>query len=215
MKQLGINVVFTTFRGALQGSYAFYTKIYQHRVVFVNSDINVLDLIFQLLHEAVHAVRDEVYHSLEYDQEEDTFCDNVANHAQFPDEYVHFVYSAIKEIPDASKVATLKAFGQEYKHALYGLIIRLKESLYPEFSLNIGGADTNIKKAFPTLREVLFAKEDPRFYVSQLALLSPLFVEKLRRQLPTMSSRRLAELLDLESVLDARAVQQELINLDL
>jgi len=87
LDQLGITTIFRFFPERVK-DYAFYTRIHDHRVVFVNSSTNVLDLIFPVLHEAVHAIRDEAYTSNFYDIEEEDFCDNVANYVQFPDNTV-------------------------------------------------------------------------------------------------------------------------------
>lgn len=50
-----------------------------------------MDLIYPVLHEAVHAIRDEAYTDGFYDTAEEDFCDYVANYVQFPEEYVKFV----------------------------------------------------------------------------------------------------------------------------
>lgn len=211
MEHLGINVILRYFPDTIK-SYAFYTKIHHYRVVFVNNSTNVIDLIFQLLHESVHAIRDEITMNGEYDQEEERFCDQVANYVQFPDEYVKFVYQTISDLSPGIQVNKLKTFGERYGHSLYGIVLRI-QSLFPEFSLTIGGADTNVKKKFPTIGDVLFSKEDPGDYIRMLSTLSSNFVEKLLLQLDDISYRKLAELLDLESVLDAKVVKQELAKL--
>ena len=83
-----------------------------------------------------------------YDIEEEEFCDNVANYVQFPDEYVKFVFETINGLPTSHKINKLKIFGQKYSHSLYGIFKRLK-TIAPNLNLNIGGADTNLKKEFP------------------------------------------------------------------
>ncbi|MFW9998197.1 MAG: hypothetical protein ACFFD4_39515, partial [Candidatus Odinarchaeota archaeon] len=211
MEHLGINVIFRYFPDTIK-SYAFYTKIHNHRVVFVNNSTNVLDLIFPLLHESVHAIRDEIGVPGEYDQEEENFCDQVANHVQFPDEYVKFVYKTISGLSPGTQVNKLKTFGEKYGHALYGIVLRI-QSMFPDFSLKVGGADANLRKKFPTIGNVLFSKEDPREYIEKVSTLSPNFVEKILAQLDGISYRKLAELLGLESVLDAKTVKQELTKL--
>lgn len=52
-------------------------------------------MIFPLLHEAVHAVRDEYRVNDGFDEDEELFCYMVANYIQFPDEYVIMVYNVI------------------------------------------------------------------------------------------------------------------------
>ncbi|MEE4357114.1 MAG: helix-turn-helix transcriptional regulator [Desulfococcaceae bacterium] len=211
LANLGIKVIFRYFPEKLK-AYAFFTKIHGHRVVFVNNSINVLDLIFPLIHEAVHAIRDEVHISDVFDSEEEDFCDDVANHTQFPDEYVNWVYKNIKGAGAAIQIITLKKFANKYRHSLYGLVKRIK-SFYPDFDLKIGGADTNLKKRFPTVGKVLFKEDDPRFFVQNISILSPLFFNMLIDRLETISDRKLGELLDIESYLDIQLVRDELIKM--
>ena len=137
----------------------FYTKIFGHRIVFVNNSTNVLDLIFPLIHEAVHAILDERYVPDVFDADEETFCDNVANLTQFPVEYVDWVHDIISGLSKAIQVNKLKGFAEKHGHSLYGLVKSI-ESLYPDFKLKIGGADTNLKKKFKTIGEVLYGNDD-------------------------------------------------------
>lgn len=69
--------------------------IHGHRIVFVNNSTNIIDLIFPVLHEAVHAIRDEIQINNGFDAAEEAFCDKVANYIQFPDGYVRMVYDVI------------------------------------------------------------------------------------------------------------------------
>ena len=92
---LKIVTIFRQFPKSLK-AYAFYCKIHGHRVVFVNYDTNVLDLIFPLLHETVHAIRDEENGGVP-DIEEETFCDVVSNWVQFPEgSNVSLVFKAVR-----------------------------------------------------------------------------------------------------------------------
>ncbi|MBL7208147.1 MAG: helix-turn-helix transcriptional regulator, partial [Desulfobacterales bacterium] len=81
---LGIKVIFRYFPEKIK-AYAYYTKIHGHRIVFVNNSTNIIDLIFPILHEAVHAIRDEIKINDGFDAEEENFCDKVASYIQFPD----------------------------------------------------------------------------------------------------------------------------------
>jgi hypothetical protein len=69
MKKLGIKVIFRYFPETIK-AYAFYTQICGHRVTFVNNHTNTLDLIFPFIHEAVHAIRDEIQRHEIFDQNE-------------------------------------------------------------------------------------------------------------------------------------------------
>jgi len=210
MENLGIKIIFRDFPQKIK-AYAFYTKIHNHRVVFVNTTTNILDLIFPLLHESVHAVRDEYRVNDGFDEEE-LFCDNVSNHVQFPDEYVRMVYAVIKDLKPAMQINKLKSFGEQYSHALFGLMKRI-QNIDPVFALGIGGADTNLKKRFPTIGEILFGEKEPRDYIKILAELSPLLVRTIIGQLDGLTDRKLGELLGIDTVMDGKLIKEELLRL--
>jgi hypothetical protein len=206
LDQLGITTIFRIFPERVK-DYAFYTRIHDHRVVFVNNSTNVLDLIFPVLHEAVHAIRDEAYTNNYYDIEEEEFCDNVANYVQFPDEYVKFVFETIKGLPTGHKINKLKVFGHKYSHSLFGIFKRLK-TIDPTLNINIGGAGTNLKKEFRTIGDILFEDDDPKSYVKLLTALTPRFINILKEQNENISYRKLGQLLGLESALDAKEIKK-------
>jgi len=203
---LGINAIFRSFPEALK-SYAFYTKICEHRVVFVNYSTNILDLIFPLLHESVHAVMDEPSRN---NEDEENFCDLVANFLQFPDSYVQMVYDAIKQSNNATKVNVLKSFASSNGHSLYGIVKAIKY-IAPDFDLNIHGADSNLKKAFPTIQQLVFIDNEVRTFVYNLMSLNINFFKVISNQIDSISNRKLAELFELESVLDAKDFKAELL----
>lgn len=209
LEQLGINVIFRDFPAAAK-SYAFYTAIHGHRVVFVNHATNIIDLIFPLLHETVHAVRDEVAPpGGDYDQAEEDFCDLVAGYIQFPAEYVSKVYNTIHGLSSGAQVNKLKEFGRQFSHSLYGIVKQIKRGR-PDFALKTGGADTNLSKEFSTIGQILVAGDDARQYVKTLALLSPNFTRLIAEQAAGLSDRKLCELLGLDGVLDRKIIREEL-----
>ncbi|MDL2124757.1 MAG: helix-turn-helix domain-containing protein [Deltaproteobacteria bacterium] len=208
---LGIKVIFRHFPEKIK-AYAFYTKIHGHRIVFVNNSTNIIDLIFPVLHEAVHAIRDEIQTNDGFDAEEEDFCDKVANYIQFPDEYVHMVYDFINGLSAGAQVNKLKIYGKTYSHALFGIVKQIK-TIDPDFNLKIEGADSNFKKGFHTIGDILFIGDDPRDYVAKISALSPLFTSIILNQIDSITSSKLGEMLGIESVLDARAVKDELIKL--
>ncbi|MBW1820407.1 MAG: hypothetical protein JRI92_01375, partial [Deltaproteobacteria bacterium] len=183
-----------------------------HRIVFVNNSTNIIDLIFPVLHEAVHAIRDEIQTNDGFDAEEEDFCDKVANYIQFPDEYVHMVYDVINGLPVGVQVNKLKTFGKKYVHALFGIVKQIK-TIDPDFNLKIGGADSNFKKGFRTIGDILFIGDDPRDYVAKISTLSPLFINIILTQINSITSSKLGEMLGIESVLDVKAVKDELIRI--
>lgn len=209
LSDLGIIVVFRYFPSTLNG-YAFYTKISKQRIVFVNYNTNVIDLIFPLLHEMVHALRDEVSIDSSEAAEEEAFCDMVANYMQFPDEYVGLVYDTISGMSPGAKVNRIKEFGRRYSHSLFGIVKRM-EDMFPSFSLNVGGADTNFKKGFPSIGSCLFNGDNPEAFVKILSLLSPKFMDIMTDQISSLTNRRLSEILCLESYLDAKSVKDILL----
>jgi len=211
LEQLGIKVIFRYFPEKIK-AYAFYTKIHGHRIVFVNNNTNIIDLIFPVLHEAVHAIRDEIQINDGFDSEEEDFCDKVANYIQFPDEYIHKVYDVINTLSAGAQVNKLKTYGKTHSHALFGIAKRIK-TINPGFNLKIGGADSNLKKGFPSIGDILFLSNDPKDYVAKISALSPLFISIILNQIDSITIGKLGEMLGIESVLDARAVKDELIRM--
>jgi transcriptional regulator with XRE-family HTH domain len=212
MEKLGIKIIFRDFPEKIK-AYAFYTRIHEHRVVFINNTTNILDLIFPLLHESVHAVRDEFRVNDGFDEEEELFCDMVANHIQFPDEYIKTVYSVIKNIKTTgARINALKEFGRQNCHAIFGLAKQI-QSINPDINLKVGGADTNLKKEFFTIGEILFQENDPRDYVHMIMELSPLFTRTLLNQIDGITDRKLGEIIGIDNMLDSRPIKDELLRL--
>jgi transcriptional regulator with XRE-family HTH domain len=206
LNELGITTIFRYFPDSIK-DYAFYTRIYDHRVVFVNNSTNILDLIFPVLHEAVHAIRDEVYIDGSYDTEEEDFCDSVANYVQFPDDYVKFIHETIEGLPVGHKVNKLKMFGRKNGHSLYGVYKRLR-ALADNNNFNVGGADTNLKKEFRTIGDILFESDDPKLFLELLSTLTPRLINTLREQSESISYRKIGQLLGLESALDSKEIEK-------
>jgi len=212
LESLGIKLILQKFPESLK-VYAFYTKILGHRVVFVNRDTNHLDLNFALLHEAVHAVRDETFKGSLYDKQEEDFCDLVANYIQFPKEYVQFVASNIASLPTGHAINLLKSFAEKNEHALYGIGKQINKHFPDSKKINLGGADTNLKKDFYSVGDALTSITDPAEYFSVIQNISPLFIESLAKQSVNLTYRRIGELLNISSSLDAAEVRDELLRL--
>ena len=204
LAKLNIVCIFRAFPVHIKG-YAFYCRIHRHRVIFVNTATSVLDLIFALLHETVHAVRDEDG-SVVYDREEESFCDMAAGLTQYQEAYVEMVFNAIKDKPGGQQVNILKKYSGTYCHSIYGICSQI-ESRHTEFNLKTGGADTNLKKDFLTIGEILFESKEPAAYITNLKELSPLFFDIVSKQIDNPSTRKFGELLGLESSLDAQQVR--------
>ena len=207
MRRLGICIIFRHFPEEIRSHYAFYTVLNGQRVVFVNTGTHLLDLIFPLIHEAVHAVRD-LPPTESFDQDEEDFCDAVANAVQFPDLYIERVWETLKGLPPAQQVIKLKGFARQNHHACYGLV-RCLQARHPKalLKLNVHGADGNLRKTCKTLEEVFLPPDGTvEQYLRQLQELSPLFYQALATYAGTCTASRLGELLDL-GTLDARQVQ--------
>ena len=206
--ELGICVVFRTFPDVLKG-YAFYTVVSGQRLVIVNSTTNILDLIFPVLHETVHAARNRTPKD-GYAKAEEAFCDRVAGLIQFPDSYVDDAYGAIEGRTEAMQVAKLKALARRHHHAVYGLVRRIEER-HGELSLSnrsVNGADGNLRKEYPTIGDVLVS-DGVSGFIEMLTKLSPIWTRIVTQNLDHMTTSKLAEVLDM-AFLDARAVREEL-----
>lgn len=211
LSRLGIYVIFRSFPEDLKkDSYAFYSQIAGHRVVFVNVDTSPLDLIYYLLHETVHAIRDEDPSAIDV-AEEEKFCDLVAELMQFPDFYVDNVARYITESKQPAVIINrMKEVCKDNKHSLFGIYYRLKhKGMMPE-GVNVGGAATNLKTAVPTIRQILFSHEDSRHYVEGLYALSPNFMSLIEQQVPECSIRKFGEWLGLDTTMDAQSVMDEI-----
>jgi transcriptional regulator with XRE-family HTH domain len=206
LSTLKIVIIFRDFPQNVKG-YAFYCKVYKYRVVFVNNMTNILDLIFPLLHETIHAIRDGDG-ILAYDQEEEDFCDSVAGSIQFSEEYVKLVYEAIKGRRESHQINLLKEFCAKNGHSMFGIAEELKK-MHPTFGLNVAGANANLRKEFPCIGDILFEDQDPQCYVNQLKTLTPLFFEIVSQQISNATTRKIGEWLGLESSLDVKEVIEE------
>ncbi len=210
LNRLGVFTIFREFPTDIR-SYAFYCTICNHRVVFVNTKTNVLDLIFQLLHEAIHAIRDNQAPGAP-DAGEETFCDTTACQVQFPLDYVKQVVTAVRYDKPATAISKLKEFARNNGHSIYGLTKAFQcygeTALSPE--INVNPADAILKKGFPAVYNVLFEKEDARIFIERLSQFSPHFIHELRTQLSSLSLRKLGHLLGLDTSMDAQAAKEEI-----
>ena len=75
----------------------------------------------------------------------------------------------------------------------------------------IGGADTNLKKTFPTrVVDVLFRSEDAVSYIEMLSDLSPRLIAIIRNRLSSCSERKFGEWIDLHNQIDATLAKKAL-----
>lgn len=206
LKRLDIFVIFCDF--PVSKLYAFFTRIYNYRVVFIDTKTNVLDLIFPLIHETVHSIfRDKKL--VVYDQEED-FCDMVASYAQFPETYIQEIYKRIHPVEPGVQINILKEYSQTNHHAICGVIKRIQET-YPDFKLGYAGADNNLRKKSPLISNILHTSDNVRQFIHSYRKLSPLFIDIVLGQVENLSPRILGELFSLENYLDMVSLKDELI----
>lgn len=212
LSKLKIHTVFRAFPDVLsKDSYAFYSRIAGHRVVFVNIDTSIIDLIFFLLHETVHAVRDEEPDQIEI-QDEELFCDMVTNLTQFPDNYVEDVVLMIKDLQPDMVVKKLKEISKRNHHALYGICKQLeKKGILPDDLQKLYGASIKLGKEFPTLRTILFGSDNVQDFLDRMYALSPEFMKLIEQQIPECSVRKLGEWLGLDNSMDAQTVMEEML----
>ena len=206
LEKLNIVCIFREFVSNIK-SYAFYCRIHKHRVIFINTKTNVLDLVFPLLHEVMHAVRAEEGLP-SYDEEEERFCDMAAGSAQFPESYVDFVYDSIKGLAKPQQINTLKRYSVTHGHSLYGIYKQI-ENKYGKIDLNIHGANTTLKKESLSVGEILLQSKDPKDYIARLRIWSPLFFEIVSRQVDNPSTRKFGEWLGLDNSIDAEQARKE------
>ncbi|MDO5576934.1 MAG: XRE family transcriptional regulator [Fibrobacter sp.] len=212
LSKMGVYTVFREFPDELKkSSYAYYCRIAGQRVIFVNIDMNLLDMIFCLLHETVHAVRDEDPDAIDVDEEE-KFCDLVAELTQFPDYYVNNVSDYITDTKNYGTIINrLKEISKRNNHSLFGIYYRLKHCGKMPQGVNVGGAAANLGTSVPVLRNILFARDEPIYFVNILYELSPNFMKLVETQVPDCSVRKLGEWLGLNNTMDAQAVMDEIV----
>ncbi|MFW5804053.1 MAG: helix-turn-helix domain-containing protein [bacterium] len=212
LDNLGIFVIFREFPTAVK-CYAFYTKINDHRIIFVNKSDNILDVIFQLLHESVHALRDELNIPVDRYAEEDTFCDLVASYAQFPQNYIEKIYQSIRDIKTKSQLLkSLRSFGSINGHVTYGVVKRILE-IDKNLKINVGDAaktDHLLRKQYPTLIDIFNDAKTARDYIDLYKELSPNFITLLSLNMENISERKLGEYLELSNPSDIREIKEEL-----
>lgn len=163
-----------------------------------------------MIHESVHAVRDEIGTEGDYDEKEEAFCDLVAGFIQFPRSYVELVCDTINGLSEAQQVNTLKHFAAKHGRSLYGIVKAIK-LIKPDFELRVGGADVNLRKQFPTIGTIISAGDDVRRFLATMHVLSENFLNLVATQIESISNRKLAEVLNIDGELDAEEVRTELL----
>lgn len=206
LNELGFFTIFRDFPPDLK-SYAFFCMIENNRVVFIDSKTHVLDLIFLILHETIHAIRTEKAPD-NYSEEEESFCDAVACFAQFPEQYVN---SIVKEIKDTSAVKTLqilKSYAAKNGHSMHGIkqAIEAYTGQPVPKTINVYPLEKELKESSPTIENILFEKNDPDIFWERMQQFSPHFTNEVKKQYPSTTVRVLARHLGLPTGIDAQCV---------
>ncbi|MBI2419365.1 MAG: helix-turn-helix transcriptional regulator [Ignavibacteriales bacterium] len=208
LEKLGIFVIFRTFPESIK-SYAFYTKIFDNRVIFVNKKTKTIDIVFALLHESIHAMRDGKSASGVYDQSEEKLCDTIAGRIQLTDDYIQQIYNTIEGRNSGIQINKLKEFAHKNGHALHGVTKRIKE-IHHHFRLEVSPADTNMRKDADDLDAIFCSKITAEDYVKLLRKYNRRFIAAIEEQLHVISDRKLGELLEISSYIDTREIRKVL-----
>jgi transcriptional regulator with XRE-family HTH domain len=210
LDELGIFTIFRDFPSDL-GSYAFFCLIENNRVVFIDTKTHVIDLIFSVLHETIHAIRTEKVTNNASDDEE-IFCDKVACFAQFPEAYINKISSEIQDANQKKVIQVLKSYALKNGHSLHGVkraIEAYTGKPFPE-EVNIYPVESELKKESPTIGEILFEKNEPKIFWERLKQFSPHFTNEIKNQIDSTSIRKMAQHLGLPTGTDAQCVLEEL-----
>ncbi|WP_372846514.1 helix-turn-helix domain-containing protein [Pontiella sp.] len=205
LERLGCYTIFTPLPDKIKSS-AFFSEIHNHRVVFVNRQSNVLDLVFYLLHESVHAAFDE---QTEISSELEIFCDAVAGAIQFPADYIHLIKELLKPLEPSQQKKLIKKLAEENGHVTYGLTKLLFPADKPRHQ-SAAKTDHSLRKKYPTLDQLFFKDAESAHFLALYHQLSPQYLELIASISANLSPRRVGELMGLESELDASMVKEEL-----
>lgn len=203
--KLGIFIIFFPMPKTKKTVYGFFSNIHSHRVIFVNTKIKGMDLIFYILHEVVHAIRDD---DLATDPEVEAFCDAVASYAQFPLDYVTKVFRLTARHAVPTKLKILRDISIQNLHSVWGITKRIREDghrLTPKLTNTwIGAENQKIAQKYKTLDEVLFTSDSVGDYLETIAEATPKFWNLVVEIVPRCSVRKLGEWLGLDNSMDAK-----------
>lgn len=211
MEKLGINLIFTEFKKTID-RHSFGANINNHRVVFVDLDVRVLDLVSVILWEAIHAIRgDNTVHcpSNDYNKNEELFCDSVAANTQLTDAYILFLGDLIDGYDLKTRVSMLEKFALRNNHTIFDVQKRITQhtaNIIKTSDYN----DENIREKTKTAREYFFKHNNARDYVKKIRYVSPVFAMHLSEQIDTIGARKLCELLVIDNELDGIEIKVEL-----
>lgn len=208
--RLDISVIFREFDDEID-SYAFFVSIGLHRVIFVNTNITNVDLVFPVLHEVVHAIQDGEPHR-EATNEEEKFCDAVASEAQLPNEYIKYLVLKLKKIRSnvGMRVNFLKLESKRNRYSLFGLSKILKKN-FPRLNVgNIEGSATKINQSLGPIRQKFEEQKTASDLVSFMQQVSPNFINFITQQHENFSDRKIAELFGLSNQEDGTEIRETL-----
>jgi hypothetical protein len=123
---------------------------------------------------------------------------------------VELVYNTINGLGEALQINKLKYLATKYSHSLYGIVKAIK-IVKPDFNLQVGGADVNLRKQFFTIGTIISDGDDARKFLEIMHGLSRNFLNLVAAQIDSISNRKLAEILGIDGELDAKEIRAELI----
>lgn len=196
---LNICIVFREFPEVLRDTYAFHYPVNSISVIFVDINAHVTDLVFILLHEICHAVRRNNTCS----EEEDDFCDRVADAAQFPQIYLNEVQHGLNGVQNADEQLTF-LLPKLKKFSLLGLY-KSFERRHMAISWRLGSKDkireinAQHQRMIPKMRNVLIPSDaTPEKVCENYQMFSNLFFMCfLLPQLDNMTARFVARIFNL------------------
>jgi len=218
--KLGIFIVPVIFPEWLdRKTSALYTFFYDcNKVIFVKNTANGIDLVYFLLHEICHAI---INGKNDIDSAEEEFCEATARATQFPERYVSDVFNQIKgRLKNTGIVIkTLKEISINNHHSLYGIAKALDKQfdtrLASNPNINICGADANLRKTTPTLKDLLISDASDngsvKLFINKFYSFTPLYFEKVILSVyKDVSDRKLCELLGLSDITNVEELRIEL-----
>ncbi len=207
--ELGLCIILTKFPEELKKVYAFYRPINGVKVIFVDVQADAFDLDFILLHEICHVVSG---HDGNDPEQEDHFCNRVAEIAMFPQAYLDEIAKKLMQKKDDQE--KIKFLCQKATDcAPYCLFKALRNRCGLKWDYDREA----LKKLFADREKLtpdVFCRdaEDAEDYVGRYEMFSLVFTLCfLLPALENMTDRYLAQVMNLDSVFDVAEVREQLM----
>ena len=209
--ELGLCIILTRFPEELKKAYAFYLPINGVKVIFVDVQSDAFDLDFILLHEICHVVSG---HDGNDPEQEDRFCNRVAENAMFPQAYLDEIAKELMQKKDDPE--KIKFLCQKSKYCNpYCLFKALKNRCGLKWDYDHETLKTLFDDGDKLTPDVFCRNaKDARKYVLRYGMFSSVFTHCfLLPTLENMTDRYLAQVMNLDSVFDVAEVRKQLMTL--